>query len=233
MTMKSIYLGIYFLLSTTVLFSQQRPHYTQYILNNYILNPALSGIENYTDIKLSARTQWAGLEGAPKTMYFSVQAPIGKSDYRTSATSFGVPGGNPRGKAYWDDYTVSAPHHGIGFFVVSDKTGNYNHLNAAVSYAYHIGLTPQISLAAGLSAGISQYSHNNAQSVFNYGDLFDNALGDAEISQKMRPDLGAGLWLYSSKYFIGFSAQNIVPDNVKFSQTEGIKLVPHFFATAG
>lgn len=36
---------------------QQRPHYTQYILNNYILNPALSGIENYTDMKFSVRDQ--------------------------------------------------------------------------------------------------------------------------------------------------------------------------------
>jgi hypothetical protein len=31
--------------------AQQRPHYTQYILNNFIVNPALAGIENYTDIK--------------------------------------------------------------------------------------------------------------------------------------------------------------------------------------
>ena len=41
--------------------AQQRPHYTQYILNNYILNPALSGIENYTDVKISTRDQWVGL----------------------------------------------------------------------------------------------------------------------------------------------------------------------------
>jgi len=37
--------------------AQQRPHYTQYILNNYILNPALSGIENYTDVKFRMRDQ--------------------------------------------------------------------------------------------------------------------------------------------------------------------------------
>ncbi len=61
-------------------FGQQRPHYTQYILNNYILNPALSGIENYTDVKISSRDQWVGLNGAPKTTYFSIQAPIRKGD---------------------------------------------------------------------------------------------------------------------------------------------------------
>ncbi|RYZ27739.1 MAG: type IX secretion system membrane protein PorP/SprF, partial [Sphingobacteriales bacterium] len=31
--------------------AQQKPHYTQYIMNQYILNPAITGIENYTDIE--------------------------------------------------------------------------------------------------------------------------------------------------------------------------------------
>src|SRR5688572_15485385 len=77
--------------------AQQRSHYTQYILNNYILNPALSGIENYTDVKVSARDQWVGINGAPRTAYFTIHTPIGKKDYKTSATSFNVPGENPRG----------------------------------------------------------------------------------------------------------------------------------------
>ena len=44
-------------------FSQAKPYYTQYILNNYILNPGITGIENYTDVKLSYRNQWAGING--------------------------------------------------------------------------------------------------------------------------------------------------------------------------
>ncbi len=78
--------------------SQQRPHYTQYILNQYIINPAISGIENYTDIKMSVRDQWVGLNGAPQTGYFTIHAPLGKKDYRTSSTSYEIPGQNPRGK---------------------------------------------------------------------------------------------------------------------------------------
>jgi hypothetical protein len=31
------------------------------------LNPAVTGIENYTDVKLGHRSQWTGLEGAPVT----------------------------------------------------------------------------------------------------------------------------------------------------------------------
>ena len=70
--MKTIVQLVIFVLLVQTTVAQQKPHYTQYILNNYILNPALSGIENYTDVKLSGRRQWVGLEGAPQTFYFSV-----------------------------------------------------------------------------------------------------------------------------------------------------------------
>src|ERR1700704_1141479 len=85
-------------------FLQAKPSYTQYILNNYILNPAVAGIENYTDIKLSYRNQWTGINGAPTTAYFSIHGPIGKEDLRTSSTSLPVHGQNPRGNTYWDQY---------------------------------------------------------------------------------------------------------------------------------
>ena len=53
--MKRTNLIVLFVLFGLMLQAQQRPQYTQYILNNYILNPALSGIENYTDVKISGR----------------------------------------------------------------------------------------------------------------------------------------------------------------------------------
>jgi len=98
--MKKIVCLLCIVLGCQILFAQQRPQYTQYILNNYIINPALSGIENYTDVKISSRDQWVGLSGAPQTMYLTIHTPIGKKDYKTSATSFQVPGDNPRGKGY-------------------------------------------------------------------------------------------------------------------------------------
>ena len=83
--MKTPLLSILSLVFVSAGFAQQKPQYTQYILNNYILNPALSGIENYTDVKMSVRDQWVGLNGAPKTMYLSVHKPIGKKDLALQA----------------------------------------------------------------------------------------------------------------------------------------------------
>ncbi len=215
--------------------TQQRPHYTQYVLNQYVLNPAITGIENYTDLKLSMRDQWVGLNGAPQTYYLTVHAPLGKNDYRTSATSYKVPGENPRGKAYWETYTAAEPHHGIGLTVVNDKTGLYNRFSANATYAYHLGLDAQTNLSGGFSAGISQVSYDRTKAKLidpNDPLVIQNS---AEIN-RIRPDLGFGLWLYSADYFAGVSAQQIIPQRVRFTDDanmEGSRLVPHIFATAG
>lgn len=214
--------------------AQQLPQYTQYILNNYILNPALSGIENYTDVKLSMRNQWVELNGAPKTMYLTIQMPIGKKDYKTSATSFQVPGENPRGSRYWENYTASEPHHGIGLMLLNDVTGLYNRFSANISYAYHIGLSPKTNMAAGFAGGIMKISRNATRASYNNGDSFDPAQGSVSAIYKIRPDLSAGIWIYSSNYFIGVSAQQIIPQKISFAaDTLGFKMVPHLFATAG
>lgn len=49
--------------------AQAKPSYSQYVLNNYILNPGVTGIENYIDVKVSTRNQWTGINGAPVTTY--------------------------------------------------------------------------------------------------------------------------------------------------------------------
>lgn len=220
---------------------QQRPHYTQYVINPFILNPAIAGIDNYTDLKLATRDQWVGLKGAPNTSYFSIHGPIGKSDYRESSTSFSVPGENPRGKAYWENYTAAAPHHGLGMTLINDRTGSFGFFNAAVSYAYHLGLNSTTNISGGLSAGISKVSVDATMHDFSgNGDPSDPATGSGFLSEltKIKPQMAAGLWLYSKNYFVGFSAQNVLPQTMNFVdnntavQTQG-RLIPHLFLTAG
>jgi type IX secretion system PorP/SprF family membrane protein len=224
-------LFIFFAIKTS---AQQRPHFTQYILNNYILNPALSGIENYTDVKISGRDQWVGLQGAPRTIYLTVHAPLGKKDYKTSATSYNVPGQNPRGTSYWESYTASEAHHGLGLSIINDRTGAYNRFNANVSYAYHLGLSANTNLAAGFSAGISRIGRNPLKDIYGNNDPGDPAQGTSGNLYKITPDLGFGLWLYSSDYFVGVSGQQIIPKKIVFTDdTLGVKLIPHLFASAG
>ncbi|RXK85835.1 PorP/SprF family type IX secretion system membrane protein [Filimonas effusa] len=216
-------------------YAQQKPHYTQYILNQYVLNPALTGIENYTDVKLSHRQQWAGLNDAPVTSYFTIHGALNKKDYRTTATSFQVDGTNPRGNDYWADYTAAAPHHGIGLQVINDKTGPLRYFSAYATYAYHLGIGPRTSLSAGFGAGIFNASLD--ANKLNFGNTqVDPAVYNNGVVNSIKPDLMAGLYLYGADYFLGVSVQQLMGQSVYFSSNKvggGNKMTPHIFVTAG
>lgn len=214
--------------------SQQRPHYTQYILNNYIVNPAITGIENYVDIKMSARNQWTGIDGAPRTFYLTIHGALNKPDHRLTATSFPIKGENPRGKEYWTYYNAAIPHHGLGFTAVNYTTGYINRLTTYATYAYHVGLSTNTSLSAGFGAGISQFSIN--RSKISLAEDFDPIINTtAGQLKQFKPEVNAGLWLYAADYFVGVSAQQILPTQLQLidNQANQSTQVPHIFATAG
>jgi len=60
-------------------YSQQDPQYTQYMYNMNIVNPAYAGSRGTLSIGLLGRTQWVGIDGAPKTATIAVHAPLGKN----------------------------------------------------------------------------------------------------------------------------------------------------------
>jgi type IX secretion system PorP/SprF family membrane protein len=215
--------------------AQQKPHYTQYILNQYIINPALTGIENYVDVKVSHRAQWVGLLDAPVTSYISIHGPIGKSDDKVTATSFKKSGINPRGKSYWDEYVTSRPHHGIGMQIINDRTGPLNHFSMYGTYAYHVGISTKTNLSAGIGAGMTNVSLNADKLEFD--TPVDPAVYGSGVINNFKFDANAGIYLYSANYFVGISAMQLVPSKIAYSNNAVKKLdgtfEPHFFATAG
>lgn len=59
--------------------AQQDPQVTQYMYNMNIVNPAYAGSNEAISIGLLGRTQWVGLDGAPKTVTLSVHSPVGNN----------------------------------------------------------------------------------------------------------------------------------------------------------
>lgn len=213
--------------------AQQRPQYTQYVFNSFLLNPAVSGIENYTDLKAGYRSQWTGLDGAPVTSYITINAPIGSNFVQGDATAMPGDGANPYSRSYTQDYMASEPHHGVGFTMVSDKTGPISQTNIDLSYAYHLGLTPKLNLAVGVSAGVNHISLNTNEITLE--NPLDPAIANGNNSQ-WKPDLGAGIWAYSGNYFVGVSVQQLLKQNLYFGTSNTVtqsQTVPHYFFTAG
>ncbi len=214
--------------------AQQKPQYTQYVFNNLLLNPAVTGIENYTDVKAGYRSQWTGLQGAPVTTYLTVDAPLGNAFLQGDATAFPAEGGeNPSSRLYTQNYMAAEPHHGIGFMIIGDQTGPITQTNIDVTYAYHLGLTDRINLAVGVAAGVNHINLNTSELTLE--TPFDPAIANGNNSQ-WKPDLSTGIWLYSSNYFFGASVQQLLPENLYFSTNNTYnqsKTVPQYFVTAG
>ena len=48
-------------------FAQQEPLFTQYYVNDLVINPAVSGSKTYNPLTIQTRQQWLGFKGAPLT----------------------------------------------------------------------------------------------------------------------------------------------------------------------
>jgi type IX secretion system PorP/SprF family membrane protein len=59
--------------------AQQLSLTSQYMMNHYILNPAIAGTSNYIPINLNIRNQWVNIKGAPVTQSLSAHAYVGSN----------------------------------------------------------------------------------------------------------------------------------------------------------
>ena len=231
--MRNLFLLFLLVLIHCSVIAQQKPQFTQYIFNNYLTNPAISGIENYIDVKTGHRTQWTGLDGAPITNYFSIHAPLGKEFLFDNANSFDGQENNPMNRSYTQYYMAAAPHHGIGLQGVIDKAGPISRLDLNATYAYHLGISSKVNISLGVAAGISKVTLN--MDKVSLGDDLDPAVVAGE-NERLIPELSAGIWVYSARYFIGLSAQQLLGQTFSFTndkQYKETRAVPHFYFTTG
>ncbi|TGD78424.1 PorP/SprF family type IX secretion system membrane protein [Hymenobacter wooponensis] len=198
--------------------AQQQAQYSQYMNNNYILNPGATGVEDYIDVKFSYRTQWTGLEGAPKTYYASASSSLGK--WRTTS------------KRTLRDRR--RPFHAIGGLVYRDETGPTSRTGAYLSYAYNLVLRPNLRAALGVSAGMQQFAVDGQKLQF-----LDPTTVAASAASRVF-DGSVGLWIYSSDFYFGVSGAQLLANKLDFSYGpnsldagEGNSLKRHYFATGG
>lgn len=105
--------------------AQQESQYTQYMYNTMTINPGYTGTRSIPSFFGLYRTQWVGLDGAPKTANFSIESPI------------------------------SANGQGVGLSVTNDKIGPSQETNLMLSYSYPIQLSATTKLSLGISGGLN------------------------------------------------------------------------------
>jgi type IX secretion system PorP/SprF family membrane protein len=194
--------------------AQQLPIFSLYRENNFILNPAITGQEDHGIITATYRDQWSGMDGRPRTVSGSYRSPI------------------------------SHTNMGVGGLIINDVTGPTAFTGATVTYAYHFSfkkISPfswgaflrNSKISLGLSASAFQYRLKSSELVLE--NPTDNAVSDDNQSA-VRPNAGVGIYYYYDKLFVGFSAPQLIPLNVKFEAADGtsnIKRENHFYITLG
>lgn len=218
--------------------AQQKPQYSQYMMNSYLLNPALTGVENYLDLKASYRNQWSGLQGAPTSFYLSAHGPIGKQDRSASLVSLPARGkstiiNNLRLRTE-NDFKFLKPHQGLGAVVLADKTGPESRLSGSLTYAYHLPVHQnKMKLSLGASAGFTQYKLDLSQ--LDFGPHADPVV-DQYRQDRWLPELGAGAVLYGRRFYVGASAAQLLQDALQLGPQpleSASRFRSHYFLTGG
>ncbi|MBN2272776.1 MAG: type IX secretion system membrane protein PorP/SprF [Bacteroidales bacterium] len=202
--------------------SQQLPVYSQYMMNSYLLNPAVAGHEGYTSLNLVAREQWIGLKDAPSTYAFSVQTRLLKNSFISRSASI-----RRRRRIASRSGRV-----GIAGYVFTDFNGAFNRTGLQASYAYHIPFD-RSQLSFGLSVTGFQFRMNEDKMVLH--DIDDELLLGTRKTAFI-PDANVGIY-YTDKYmYVGLSAMQLFQSVLKLSDGDlgpGFKMVRHYFLMGG
>src|SRR3989339_183480 len=78
-TKKLFILGVFIMAFMVTSKAQQLPLYSQYMMNGFLLNPAIAGTVPYAPVCLTARMQWVGIKEAPQTFAVSGHTLLGRS----------------------------------------------------------------------------------------------------------------------------------------------------------
>ena len=169
------------LVSSTGAFAQQDPQYTQYMYNPATINPAYAGSVSKLNVFGLYRTQWVGLEGAPKTAHLSLTTPLNDSGL------------------------------GFGVHFMNDRLGVTDQNSLAVDLAYTVDLNYQYKLAFGLKAAGSLLNVD-----YNKLNIYDGTdpIAASNIKNKFSGNVGAGVYLYSDKAYVGLSAPMILSSKI-------------------
>lgn len=123
-------LVLVFMFFSAMGFAQQDSQYTQYMYNTITVNPAYAGSRGMLSIFGLHRSQWIGLEGAPRTNAFSVNTPLN---------------GN---------------HLGLGVSIVNDKIGPTVENTFSADVSYTVPTSETVKLSFGIKGTANLFNIN-------------------------------------------------------------------------
>lgn len=126
--------------------AQQDPQYTHYMYNTMSVNPGYAGQRDVLSITGLYRTQWVGVDGAPKTITLGVHSPLRNEQV------------------------------GLGLNVVSDQLGpaKETYIDANFSYTIPVSTSGETKLSFGIKGGLHILETDWSKGIFQNPDTAFN-----------------------------------------------------------
>ena len=217
--MKKLVYIISMLMLGQIVSAQQLPIYSQYLYNKFLINPAHAGTDGYTSYNITAREQWVGYSGAPRTYSLSWQTRILKSDYSIQKSRQNKNFFRPK-----SDGKV-----GLGAYIFSDKNGLVHRTGFQMTYSYHMWVKDQTQLSLGLAANGYYFTVDVDQGSFV--DPSEPLLNNNLRRGIFVPNIDFGVYLLNPHYDIGLSVQQLLGSAVVIGDLGGreYKMYRHFY----
>ena len=193
---------------------QQLPLYSQYLFNKFLINPAVAGSDGYTSLNLTAREQWVGYSGAPRTFSFSAQTRLLKRSFSLKKSKL-IPGTSGR--------------VGLGGYIFSDKNGLVQRTGFQASYAYHLWLQNSTQFSLGLALTGYHYKINDKE--LNFEDPNEPWMNNNLRRGMFVPDATFGAYLLNPKYCFGVSADQLFQASARIANNayKNFKMNRHYY----
>ena len=182
--------------------AQQLPLYSQYLMNGFLINPAMAGYDGYTAVNLTYRQQWMGFPDAPRTYSASFQSRLYRKSHKIVSNPIS------RGNML---IPSTKGRVGLGAYVLNDANAKMDRTGLSFTYAYHIILNNQ-QLSFGLAAKLFQYRLDKDK--LRFGEDGDPVLNNDFANVAYAPDADFGVLFNGRDYFIGFSISSLLQSSV-------------------
>jgi type IX secretion system PorP/SprF family membrane protein len=181
-------------------FCQYVPISSQAFQFSSMYNPAFSGVDPFNDIRLGYRYQWAGLDGAPKSVNLTFNTRL-KQPLDLTSNALRLSNSDavkiPNGKL---------SIHGLSVNVFQLSYGQVQTIGGSLNYGFHYSFNKKLKLAAGVGAivektkiDVSEISLRDPEHDPYYQQLLTTGASRTDLSVR------AGLLLYSKSFYVGLS----------------------------
>lgn len=212
-------IGKYYLLLGLIIISfgksvsQDNFYFSQYFQVGPAINPAFTGIDNFLDIKVNYRNQWAGFNDSPSTNYIGINGTLKKESiqtYREYALRISDPG-ILDSLSNIQSSIKNRIKHGLGGHVIYDRQGPFEQISGFFNYAIHLPIGYKTTLSFGASASITNNRIDMSKIIVTNPD--DDDYYQQLIAQGGKNtyfDISPGGALYSEKWYISWAAYKLV-----------------------